>query len=104
MKDSEIHLLYGDHDPELAREQRLGLPAGIYLLDGSYHVAVYGTRTEQHLREAGALWVAGLVWDEEEAERSVAGGSPSPFPLRRTPLMHLRAREAAALSAAPGEN
>ncbi|HEX5726326.1 MAG TPA: hypothetical protein VFX98_12715 [Longimicrobiaceae bacterium] len=89
MKESEIHLRYGDHDPELAREQRVGDPAGIYLLEDRYFVAVFGTRAEERLLERGALLVASLVWDPEEAERSVAGGSPSPLPAWRTRLVPL---------------
>jgi hypothetical protein len=101
---SLIHLLSEDHDPEIARERLLGLPAGIFLLDGSYHVAARGTRAERRLLERGALWVAGLVWDVDDAERSVAGGSPSPLPHPRTPLLGLRAREAASLAGPPRRN
>lgn len=49
-------------DQELVRrrEPRLGAPAGIYLLEGDYHVAALESRAADRLHAAGALLVAAL--------------------------------------------
>ncbi|HEV7589191.1 MAG TPA: hypothetical protein VGO40_13835 [Longimicrobium sp.] len=47
--------------------------AGIWLADGGYHVAVYGSQAQDALVERGALLVASLVFDGSHAERPVRG-------------------------------
>jgi len=47
--------------------------AGIWLADGGYHVAVYGSADQARLVERGALLVAGVVFDGSHAERPVRG-------------------------------
>jgi hypothetical protein len=71
-------LIYEDHDPYRLGERRLGEPAGIFLLAGSFHVANYTSRAAAELRERGALLVATLCFSETDAERSVSGGAPHP--------------------------
>ena len=77
MKQDET-LIYEDHDPYRLGERRLGEPAGIFLLAGSFHVAIYASRAAAELRERGALLVATLCFSETDAERSVSGGAPHP--------------------------
>ena len=58
--------------------------AGIFLLDGRFHVAAYGSVAEQRVREDGGLLVASLVFDGSHAERPVRGApviEPLPSPL-----------------------
>jgi len=47
-------------------------PAGIWLVDGRYEVAMYGSPAEERLRERGIL-VAGVVFDRKHGERPVTG-------------------------------
>jgi len=47
--------------------------AGIWLADGGYQVAVYGSAAASELAERGALLVASLVFDGSHAERPVRG-------------------------------
>jgi len=47
-------------------------PAGIWLVDGRYEVAMYGSPAEARLRERGIL-VAGVVFDGKHGERPVTG-------------------------------
>jgi hypothetical protein len=47
--------------------------AGIWLADGGYHVAVYGSDAEAKLLDRGAILVASLVFDGSHAERPVRG-------------------------------
>ena len=49
--------------------------AGIWLADGGYHVAVYGSAAQEELVERGALLVASLVFDGSHAERPVRGAA-----------------------------
>jgi len=69
-------LIYEDQDALYRGERRLGERAGIYLLDGGFHVANHASRDALHLREAGAILVATLTFSESEAEREVGGGAP----------------------------
>jgi len=48
--------------------------AGIYLLDGSYRVAVPGSGEERRLRREGALAVAGVTFDGSALETGPRGG------------------------------
>lgn len=45
--------------------------AGIWLLDGCYEVAVYGSAAEVALQERGALLIASVVFDRDHGERPV---------------------------------
>ena len=47
--------------------------AGIWLADGGYQVAVYGSPAQARLQEAGAILVAGVVFDGSHAEGPVRG-------------------------------
>ncbi|HYW06745.1 MAG TPA: hypothetical protein VE913_07305 [Longimicrobium sp.] len=69
-------LIHEDQDGLYRGERRLGERAGIYLLDGGFHVANHASRDALHLREAGAILVATLTFSESEAERAVSGGAP----------------------------
>lgn len=70
MKQDET-LNFEDHDPYRLGEQRLGEPAGIFILAGRFHVANYSSRAAADLRRRGALLVATLCFSETHAERSV---------------------------------
>jgi len=48
-------------------------PAGIWLVDGRYEVAMYGSPAEETLRERGGILVAGVVFDHNHGERPVTG-------------------------------
>jgi hypothetical protein len=48
--------------------------AGIWLLDGIYRVAVYGTEAEAAISEDGGLLVAGVAFYGSHAERPYRGG------------------------------
>jgi hypothetical protein len=61
---------YEDQDPFRRGEQRLGQPAGIFLLAGDFHVAVYATRAARELRARGAILVATLCFSEPHAARN----------------------------------
>jgi len=47
--------------------------AGIWLAEGRYHVAMYGSPAQARLQAAGAILVAGVVFDGSHAERPVRG-------------------------------
>ena len=56
------------------RWRRNTLPhAGIWLVDGRYEVAAYGSPAEASLLERGALLVAGVAFDRHHGERPVTG-------------------------------
>jgi hypothetical protein len=59
----ERKLLWEEIVDEHAREPALGAPAGIFLLDGEYHVAAYTSRAETRLVARGALLVASVHFD-----------------------------------------
>ena len=75
MRDDE--LLPDSHYEErriTPRVRRGTLPgAGIWLADGGYHVAVYGSPAQALLQEAGAILVAGVVFGGSDAEGPVRG-------------------------------
>src|SRR5688572_17655776 len=103
MRD-EPSLGYEDLSPEIAEQQRVGRPAGVYLLEGRYHVANRASAAERGLLARGALLVAGLVFRTGAAERAVSGGSPAPAG-RATALVPLLNREAAgAIRPSPSDN
>jgi sorbitol-specific phosphotransferase system component IIA len=75
--------------------------AGIWLAEGRYHVAVYGSAAQARLEELGAILVAGVAFDGSHAERPVRGGVT--FDLYPLPeLRHPRALDA--LGWAPASN
>ncbi len=95
----EDALNYIEQDPVRRGEHRLGQPAGIFLVDGTLHVAPFASRTAAELRERGALHVATLLFNHIDAERSVSGGAPRP----RTGAV-VRPHPLAALAERPGPN
>jgi hypothetical protein len=84
MKQYEIVLGYADVAPELARTPGSLPDAGIYLLDGGFHVAAFGSRGERRLRDAGALLVARLGFGPDLREKAWPGGALVPLDLPRT--------------------
>lgn len=68
-----------DRSAAYAHERGVGARAGVYLLDGRYHVAHPRSRTEGRLLDQGALRVATLVFDPAEARRAVSGGASRPY-------------------------
>lgn len=84
-----------NHDSPLARQEGGGLRAGIFLLDGRYHVAAHASPAGIRLRAEGALHVANLVVDPGPGDRAALSGgtqveaAPALAPLGR--------REAAAV-------
>jgi hypothetical protein len=54
--------------------------AGIWLAEGAYHVAVYGSPAQAALLERGALLVAGVVFDGSHAERPVRDATLDVYP------------------------
>ncbi|HEV2148989.1 MAG TPA: hypothetical protein VGR37_16405 [Longimicrobiaceae bacterium] len=98
-----------DRSASYADERGVGARAGVFLLDGRYHVANQASRAERRLTEMGALRVATLVFDAGEARREVSGGATRPYafsaPARITPLAPLAPRQAlAGLPAPPSRN
>jgi hypothetical protein len=78
-------LEHTDQDLELRREPGLGAPAGVFLLDGEFHVAAFATRAAERLHALGALLVAALHFDPMTAALTAAGGTRAgepPVPLR----------------------
>jgi hypothetical protein len=75
MKDEELLPDSFYEERRITPKWRQGvLPnAGIWLADGRYHVAVYGSAAQARLVEHGALLVAGVVFDGSHAERPVRG-------------------------------
>jgi len=75
MKDKELLPDSFYEERRITPKWRQGvLPnAGIWLADGRYHVAVYGSPAQERLVEHGALLVAGVVFDGSHAERPVRG-------------------------------
>ncbi|HEX2094998.1 MAG TPA: hypothetical protein VHG28_21545 [Longimicrobiaceae bacterium] len=78
---------YLDQSAVFADERGVGPRAGIFLLDGRFHVANHWSRAERLLLDRGAVLVASLVFDGVEAERMVSGGSRRP-PGSRSPALH----------------
>lgn len=75
--------------------------AGIWLLDGRYHVAILGSPAHQKLVDDGALAVASLLFDGAHADRPVRGDLDLvAYPAR--PIPSLRAIES--LGAPPASN
>lgn len=99
-------LLYEDEDrlADHAHERRLGAPAGIFLLDGGFHVANHGSRAALRLLDRGALLVADLLFDPRAAEREVSGGAPPPRGVTLCELSPLHARGTVAHGPKLGRN
>ncbi len=86
------------------RRQGVLPSAGIWLLDGRYRVAEYGSEAEARLRERDALLVANLVFDGSHAERPVRGDvSLTPYPAPALPELG-KQRAVEALGWAPASN
>ena len=78
--------------------------AGIWLLDGAYHVAIHGSPAERRLAEGGALPIAGVRFDGQPME-------PQPRDEPHLVALYLNERDQAGsrrsvekLGAAPGPN
>ncbi|HEX2203948.1 MAG TPA: hypothetical protein VHG91_11645 [Longimicrobium sp.] len=98
--------LYEDEDrlADYAQERRLGAPAGIFLLDGGFHVANHGSRAALKLLDRGALLVANLLFDPRSAEREVSGGAPAPRGASFVDVSPLHARGTVAQGPKIGRN
>lgn len=75
MKEKELLPDSFYEDRRITPKWRQGvLPnAGIWLVDGDYHVAIYDSEAQERLVERGALLVASVVFDGSHAERPVRG-------------------------------
>lgn len=78
-----------DRSADYADERGVGSSAGVYLLDGRYHVAGPRSRAERRLLDGGALRVATLVFEPLEARRAVSGGSTRPYAFSAPPVPRL---------------
>ena len=94
-------MLYEDLSYDRQSRQKVGAPAGVFLLDGGFHVACHGTRAASRLRERGAVLVADLLFDPPAAERAVSGGARHPYAPELDPGF---ARGAVRFSPAPERN
>jgi hypothetical protein len=76
MKEKELVPGSAYEERRITPKWRAGvLPnAGIWLLDGTFRVAVYGTEAEHAIREEGGVLVAGVTFDGSHAERPYRGG------------------------------
>jgi hypothetical protein len=97
-----------DRSASYAEERGVGARAGVFLLDGRYHVANHASRAERRLTEMGALRVATLVFDAGQARREVSGGATPPYafsaPARITPLTPMPHRSLSGLREPPSRN
>lgn len=91
-----------------AEERGVGASAGVFLLEGRYHVANHRSRAERRLLDGGALLVATLVFEPAEARRAVSGGAGRPYAFSAPPapaLAPLRPAQAVfALGTRPSPN
>jgi hypothetical protein len=83
MSKYEILVGYEDVAPDVVRTPGSLPRAGIFLLDGGYHVAAHGSRAERRLLEDGALLVAHLRFDADPRETRYTGGGVQPLLPRR---------------------
>jgi hypothetical protein len=65
---------HADQDLAPRDEAGLGAPAGVFLLDGEYHVAAFRTRAAHRLAEQGALLVGALHFSAQQASLATDGG------------------------------
>ena len=66
---------YYEHRRRSVRWRAGNLPAaGIYLLDGEYHVAIHGSAEERRLQRDGALAVASVTFDGAGREAQPRAG------------------------------
>jgi hypothetical protein len=78
--------------------------AGIWLVDGRWQVAMYGSPAEEKLREHGGILVAGVVFDRTHGERPVAGDvTLDPYPAADLPKLG-KQRAIETLGWAPASN
>jgi hypothetical protein len=86
-----------DPQQERRREPGLGAPAGVFLLDGAYHVAGFASAAADRLHARGALLIAALRFDGPARDSSRAAAAPL--------LRELKApRDLPSLGGASGEN
>lgn len=97
-----------DQSAAYADERGVGASAGVFLLDGRYHVANHRSRAERRLRELGAMLIATLAFQPAEARRAVSGGATRPYAFSAPPLPALSplrpAQAVFALAARPSLN
>ncbi|MBV9773575.1 MAG: hypothetical protein JO040_06470 [Gemmatimonadetes bacterium] len=82
-----------EHDSPLAREREGVERAGIYLLEGRFHVAAHTSPAAARLRERGALHVADLSWARRNPAWGTAG-SGSLYSFAGADFAALRPRDA----------
>ena len=70
---------YEDQSADYADQQGVGARAGVFLLEGRFHVAGHASLAERRLLDRGALLVATLSFDPVDGERLVSGGSTGPY-------------------------
>lgn len=97
-----------DQSAYYAEERGVGARAGVFLLEGRYHVANHRSGAERRLLDGGALLVATLVFEPAEARRAVSGGAGRPYAFSAPPapaLAPLRPAQAVfALGSRPSPN
>lgn len=106
MKDKELLPDSFYEERRITPKWRSGvLPsAGIWLADGRYHVAVYGSEAQERLEEHGAILVAGVAFDGSHAERPVrADATFDVYPAAELPKLGNR-RALEMLGWAPASN
>ncbi|MDB4951262.1 MAG: hypothetical protein JWM27_3911 [Gemmatimonadetes bacterium] len=81
-KSYEIHVGYEDVAPDIVRVPGSLPRAGIFLLDGGYRVAAFGSRAERRLVDDGALLVAHLRFDRDPREGPYTGAGVEPVAVR----------------------
>jgi len=67
-------------------EPGLGAPAGVFLMDGEFHVAALESRAARRLHAMGALLVAAVRFDPPAARALHGGSREGTPPLRVRPL------------------
>jgi hypothetical protein len=87
MSKYEIRVGYEDVAPDVVRTPGSLPRAGIFLLDGGYHVAAHGSRAERRLIDDGALLVAHLRFDADPRETRYNGTAVDPLLPRRAALL-----------------
>ena len=80
---------YYEHRRRSVRWRAGNLPAaGIYLLDGEYHVAIHGSAEERRLQRDGALAVASVTFDGAGREAQQEAQLFAEDSQRQIPVIH----------------
>ncbi len=85
---------FEDRSAFYAEERGVAPLAGVFLLEGRFHVANHGGRAERALLDRGALLVATLAFDPGDARRRVSGGASRPPSARSSGVLRVDPREA----------